>query len=190
MKKILFLLILLSCVRAEVALLLGLTQGNALQTLSGDVNQSQVSSLSLRPAYFVEVDSVDHPLFLANDMVVLGLGWLTETAHKDLMMDEKYVQLSIPVYATYYLRYGIHSIGLGFSLNLMQLRYRNHVSMQGQQLGKHLFWRINGDNNYLELGVMQLCAQGNYAEEDVVSFYDTTNFVLRYGFYLGGKNTL
>jgi len=121
--------------------------------------------------------------------MIFGLGFLTETAYEDMALDAKY-QLTLPVYFTYYLRFGAHALGAGLNLGLLQLRYRNSIYMQGQQLGKHLFYRYNTGDSYMELGVMQLCARGDYPEEGLVSFYDTTNFVLRYGFYLGGRNTL
>lgn len=174
---------------AEIAFSGGLTWGSASQTLSGSERGVKISGLSLRPAYFVELDSFGHPLFLANDFVAFGLGWLTETAHRDTLLSGKYVQMSLPLYATYYLRYGTQAVGFGLNLNLLQLRYRDNTAGQGQQLGKHLFWRINSNNSYVELGFMQLCARGDYPDEDIVSFYESWNFIWRCGFYLGGLNS-
>jgi hypothetical protein len=189
MRICLAILLLWAYASAEIGLSAGFTQGRSLQALSGEDTRGRVSLLALRPAFFVETDSLNHPLFLANDQVVFGLGVLTETAQADLLLSAKY-QLSIPLYATYYLRFGNQAVGLGLNLNLLQLRHRNDVYVQGQQLGKHLFWRMDQDNSYMELGVLQLCAQGDYPDSGVVSFYDSTNFVCRYGIYLGGRNTL
>jgi hypothetical protein len=189
LKRIFTVLVLLSCAGAEIAFSGGLTWGSASQTLSGAERGVKISELSLRPAYFVELDSFGHPLFLENDFVAFGLGWLTETAHKDLLLTGKYLQMSVPFYATYYLRYGTQAVGFGLNLNLLQLRYRDNTARQGQQLGKHLFWRINSNSGYVELGVMQLCARGDYPDEELVSFYESLNFIWRYGFYLGGQNS-
>lgn len=188
-RKILILFCLTSLVLAEIGLSGGITWGESLQSISGAERIDKLYSLSPRLAYFVELDSLDHPLFLENDQIVFGLGFLTETAHKDWILPAQF-QLSIPLYVTYYLRFGAHAIGLGGNLNLLQIRYRNDLYMQGQQLGKQLFYRYNAGSSYLEFGVMQLCARGDYPDEELISFYDSLNFILRYGFYLGGKNTL
>jgi hypothetical protein len=188
-KSALFLLFILAALSAEISLSGGLTQGRQLQTISGAENYRAAAGLTLRPAFFIEADSAGHPLFLDNDQVVYGLGLLTECAHQDAHAAFNQ-QLAFPLYATYYLNFGAQAVGAGLSLNILQLRYRNHAALQGQQLGKHIFWRWNGVDNYLEFGLMQLCAESAYAAEDLVSFYDTTNFILRYGFYPGGKNSI
>ncbi|GBR76348.1 hypothetical protein NO2_0910 [Candidatus Termititenax persephonae] len=188
-RRIIFLLFMCGALRAEIALAAGLTQGRLWQTVSGAENYRSASALALRTACFVEFDSVGHPLFLPNDQVVYGLGILSECRYRDAWaVLNRY--FSFPLYATYYLNFGAQAVGIGLNLNIVQLRYRNYAALQGQQLGKHIFWRINGSDNYWEFGLMQLCAEGTYPAEDVVSFYDTTNFILRYGFYWGGKNVI
>ncbi|MDR2428780.1 MAG: hypothetical protein LBD62_03130 [Candidatus Margulisbacteria bacterium] len=188
-KSSLFLIFIFATLSAEISLSGGLTQGRQLQTISGAENYRAASELTLRPAFFVEADSAGHPLFLANDQVVYGLGILTECAHQDAYAAFKQ-QLAFPLYVTYYLNFGAQAVGAGLNLNILQLRYRNYAALQGQQLGKHIFWRWNGADNYLEFGILQLCAESAYPADDTVSFYDTTNFILRYGFYPGGKNII
>jgi hypothetical protein len=188
-KSALFLLFIFSALFADISLSGGLTQGRQLQTISGAENYRAASELTLRPAFFVEADSAGHPLFLANDQVVYGLGLLTECAHRDVYAAFNQ-HFAFPLYATYYLNFGAQAVGAGLSLNILQLRYRNYAALQGQQLGKHIFWRWNWPDKYLEFGLMQLCAESAYAADDIVSFYDTANFILRCGFYPGGKNTI
>ncbi|GBR72960.1 hypothetical protein NO1_0416 [Candidatus Termititenax aidoneus] len=188
MKKLAFFLIL-AALSAEISLSGGLTQGRQLQTISGAENYRAAAELTLRPAYFAEFDSAGHSLFLANDHVAYGLGILTECAQRDAYAAFNQ-HLAFPLYATYYLNFGAQAVGFGLNLNILQLRRRNYAVLQGQQLGKHIFWRLNGADNYWEFGLMQLCAESNYPDDEINSFYDTTNFVLRYGFYPGGKNLI
>jgi hypothetical protein len=188
-KSVLGLIFIFAALSAEISLSGGLTQGRQLQTVSGAENYRAAAELILRPAYFAEFDSIGHALFLANDHVAYGLGILTECTHQDAYaaFDQ---HLAFPLYATYYLNFGAQAVGFGLNLNILQLRRRNNAALQGQQLGKHIFWRFNGADNYWEFGLMQLCAESYYPNDEANIFYDTTNFILRYGFYPGGKNLI
>jgi hypothetical protein len=187
-------LLLFSITLSDTSFSLGHTFSRYLQTVSLDHNGTRYSRsgiLSGRPAFFIEFDSRNHPLFLANDYVAYGLGIISEAHYRDYYTLDDYLSL-FPLYATYYVNV-LPELALGFggNITIQQTRYKNEPSMNGQQFGKHFFIRYRWDPySFLETGIMQTCAQSGFGEqEDTVSFYDTTNFIFRYGFYLE-NNTL
>jgi hypothetical protein len=188
-KVFVFLCCLLSCgLFADISLSLGNSFGRGLQTISYDHNGGRYArplTLSGRPAFFFEIDSRNHPLFLDKDMVVYGFGILSEVKYRERLTEDQYIA-QFPFYATYYYWLTPHiALGAGATITVQQTRHKNSVNQQGQQLGKLLAARYAIDqNSFLDVGIMQTCAQAEYNNNDIVSFYDVTNYTFRYGWYL------
>lgn len=186
-KHIIILLLISACLHAEISVGLGQTWGRYLETLASDNNGQrsvQQGILSGRLSFWYELDSYDHPLLLSNDQIVYGLGLLTETRYQDSFLTEDKV-LIIPLYATYYLNYAQFGLGLGLNLALMDMHNAHSSTTLGQQLGKHLAVRYNFPEWYLELMLMQNCAEGSLGNKDneLTAFYDMTQYIIRCGWY-------
>jgi len=182
MKKFLLFIFLCTALWGEISISVGQTSGRYLQNLTDDGFHQRQSVLAGRPALFFELDSLDHPLFLANDFIVYGIGAFAETRYRDYLTGYNNTTF-IPLYANYYLKLNEQwMIGAGINFNIMQLRYKTTTTTLSQQLGKNILLRYKPGDYFMEGGLMQTCSIGRF--DDVDSFFDATNYVFKFGYYL------
>jgi hypothetical protein len=190
MRIFLLIVLLSSCLFGELSLSLGQTSGSYLQSIqNANGTFLKKAPLAGRPAFFFELDSCDHPLWLKNDRVIFGLAAFAENRHRDYVERFNYAAY-VPLYMNYYLQLTKNwSVGAGINFNIMQLRYKNQTAMAGQQLGKNLLIRYDSAaNNFFEFGLLQTVDAIIY-ENDIECWYDATNFIFKYGFYLERDKT-
>ena len=181
---VLTLILLSTALWAEISIGIGHTSGRYKQTISEDTTGRRSLHQNVLPgriSLWYELDSRDHHLFLDNDQVIYGLGLVNQAHYKDYTLDTDRIFI-IPLYTTYYLNYGDFGVGGGINLALMDIRTPRNTTTLAQQLGKQLALRYNRSDWYIEAMVMQNCAANTVDAGE--SFYDITQYILRYGWYL------
>ena len=187
-KPIITLLLISAFLQAEISVGLGHTWSRTLQGLHEDndgAHSYHQGSVPGRISLWYEVDSLDHHLFLDNDQVVYGIAILTEARYSDAFLETNRLFIA-PLYATYYLNFEKIGIGAGLSVALTDVRNTRENTTLGQQIGKHLALRYNEYPWFIEALLMQSCAEGTFGNKgnEIRSFYDITNYSLRYGWYI------
>lgn len=177
-------MLLLGLATAEISLSVGQTSGTYLQDIRDDRGHSiRKSVYAGRPAFFYEIDSGNHPLWFSGDRVAFGLGIFAETRHRDYA-DQKNYSTDIPLYLNYYFKLTDNwSCGAGINFDIKQLRYKNETTTAGQQLGKNILFRYSNPADFYELGLIQGCS-GLRLNDEIDVFYDSTNYIFKYGFYI------
>lgn len=168
---------------AEISCSIGQTFGHSLQTIDNDneVNTRMVP-LPGRPAFFVELDSYNKPLWLKNDQVTMGLAAFAENHYQDYAANYNWMT-SVPLYINYYLKFKKIAVGIGLNFNMLTLRQKNSTATLTQQLGGNLLLRYNINHNlFLESGLMQTTAAGSWHEDNITT-YTGINYIFRVGYY-------